>query len=64
MWLDMSFTGLNTEQLLQKCNDNGICCSGGVNFCKDYESYLRFNIACPYDQVVEGLNRLVKAFKE
>lgn len=64
VWLDMSFTGLNTEQLLQKCNDNGICCSGGVNFCKDYESYLRFNIACPYDQVVEGLNRLAKAFKE
>ena len=56
-------TNLTTEELLEKCSTAGITCSGGVNFCHDYESFLRFNIACPMEQLKEGLNRLVKAFK-
>lgn len=63
VWLDLSFTNLTTEELLEKCTGAGITCSGGVNFCHDYESFLRFNIACPMEQLKEGLNRLVKAFK-
>lgn len=63
VWLDLSYTNLSTEELLNKCNQAGITCSGGVQFCKDYESYLRFNIACPFNQLKEGLDRLVKAFK-
>ena len=63
MWLDLSYTNLSTEELLAKCSNNGIICSGGVQFSKDYESYLRFNIACPFEQLKEGLHRLVKAFK-
>lgn len=63
VWLDLSFTNLTTEELLAKCASVGITCSGGVGFCKDYESFLRFNIACPLEQLKEGLNRLVKAFK-
>ena len=63
VWLDLSYTDLNTEQLLTKLEECGLTCSGGVNFCKDYESYIRFNIACPFDQLKEGLERLVKALK-
>lgn len=63
VWLDFSYTKLTTDEILEKCKNNGIICSGGVQFCKDYESYLRFNIACPFDQLKEGLNRLVKTFK-
>ncbi len=63
VWLDLSFTHLSTEELLEKCNKAGITCSGGVDFCCDYESYLRFNIACPFNQLEEGLKRLVKVFK-
>lgn len=63
VWLDFSYTNLSTEELLAKCNDAGITCSGGVEFGKDYESYLRFNIACPFNQLEEGLKGLVKAFK-
>lgn len=63
VWLDLSFTNLTTEELLVKCASVGITCTGGVGFCKDYESFLRFNIACPFEQLKEGLNRLVKAFK-
>ena len=64
VWLDLTYTNLITEQLLNRCNEYGITCSGGANFCHDYESYLRFNIACPFEQMKEGLERLVKAFKE
>lgn len=63
VWLDLSFTNMSTEELLERCNEYGITCSGGVNFSHDYESYIRFNIACPFEQVKEGLERLVKAFK-
>lgn len=63
VWLDLSYINLSTEALLEKTNKAGITCSGGVAFCKDYESYLRFNIACPFNQLEEGLKRLVKAFK-
>lgn len=63
VWLDLSFTNLTTEELLKKCETAGITCSGGAAFCKDYESFLRFNIACPFEQLKEGLNRLVKVFK-
>lgn len=63
VWLDLSYTKLTTEEILKLCSDNGIICSGGSQFCSEYESYLRFNIACPFEQLKEGLNRLVKAFK-
>ena len=63
VWLDLSFTNMSTEELLERCNEYGITCSGGVNFCHDYESYIRFNIACPFEQLKEGLERFVKAFK-
>lgn len=63
VWLDFSYTNKTTEEILNICNENGIVCSGGNQFCKDCEPYLRFNIACPFEQVQEGLNRLVKAFK-
>lgn len=63
VWLDFSYTNKSTEEIINICKENGIVCSGGNQFSKDYESYLRFNIACPFEQVKEGLNRLVKAFK-
>ena len=63
VWLDMSYTGLNSEKLLEKCSEYKVTVSGGVGFGKDYESYLRINIACPFSQLKEGLERLVKAFK-
>ena len=63
VWLDLSYTKMSCEDILAKCNENGIVCSGGAQFCADYGSYLRFNIACPFEQLKEGINRLVKAFK-
>ncbi len=64
VWLDLSYTKLTSEELLDKCNKAGITCSGGVDFCKDYESYLRVNIACPTEQLIEGLRRFITAFKK
>ena len=64
VWLDLSYTKLSTKQILEICCDAGITCNGGVNFGQDYESYIRFNIACPFEQLKEGLNRLVSAIKK
>ena len=62
-WLDLSYLNMNTEQLLNVCYANGVTCNGGVNFSKDYESFLRINLACPLDQLKEGLRRFVNGFK-
>lgn len=64
VWLDFIYTGLSSNELIKKCNEAKITCSAGGEFGSDYESYLRFNIACPFDQLQEGLNRLVKVFKK
>ena len=63
VWLDLSYTNLTSNELLEKTSNAGITCTGGSGFCKDYESFLRFNIACPFEQLKEGLERLVKAFR-
>lgn len=63
VWIDLSYLNLNTNQLLNICNENGVTCNGGVNFCKDYESFLRINLACPLNQLKEGLARFVNGFK-
>lgn len=63
-WLDLSYLNLNTEELLNICNNNGVTCNGGVNFCKDYEAFLRVNLACPLEQLKEGLRRFVNGFKD
>lgn len=63
VWLDLTFTNISTKEILKKCEEHGITCSGGVNFSNDYESYIRFNIACPFEQLEEGLKRLVETFK-
>lgn len=63
VWLDFSYTKYSTNELLEKCSQGGITCSGGVNFGKDYESFLRFNIACSFEQLKQGLELLVKIFK-
>ena len=63
VWIDLSYLNLNTNQLLDICNKNGVTCNGGVNFCKDYESFLRINLACPLNQLKEGLVRFVNGFK-
>ena len=64
VWLDLSYLNLKCEQLLNICNQNGVTCNGGVNFCKDYEGFLRINLACPFEQLKEGLNRFVNGFKD
>lgn len=64
VWIDLSFTNLKTQELLNICSENGLTVSGGAQFGSDYESFIRFNIACPLNQVKEGLDRLVKAFKK
>ena len=62
VWLDFSYTNLNSEQLMKKLNDAGVTCSKGVAFGKDYESFVRFNIACPSKQLLDGLMKIAEAF--
>lgn len=63
VWLDFSYTKYSSEKLMEKLNNAGVTCSEGKGFSKDYDAFVRFNIACPLDQLKEGLERIVKVFK-
>lgn len=59
MWLNFQFLGLKSVELIKELADFGIALNSGCDYCNDYDGYLRMNIACPIDQLKEGLKRIV-----
>lgn len=64
VWLGLTYTGLSSQIILEKCAEKGVTFSSGYAFGKDYDGYLRINLACPLSQLKEGLHRLVVAVTE
>lgn len=64
-WLDCKDLGLDDEALNDfMINKAKIALDGGNWFGDDGEGYMRINIACPKEILVEGLQRIEKAVKE
>ncbi|MDD2258865.1 MAG: PatB family C-S lyase [Bacilli bacterium] len=59
IWLNFQFLGLKSVELIKELADFGIALNSGCDYCNDYDGYLRMNIACPIDQLKEGLKRIV-----
>lgn len=59
IWLNFQFLGLKSVELIKELADFGITLNSGCDYCNDYDGYLRMNIACPIDQLKEGLKRIV-----
>jgi cystathionine beta-lyase len=59
IWLNFQFLGLKSVELIKELADFGIALNSGCDYCNDYDGYLRMNIACPIDQLKEGLKRKV-----
>ena len=64
VWLDLSYLNKTCEEITKILDDAHITCSSGKQFCNDYGSFIRFNIACPKEQLKEGLDRLIGALNE
>lgn len=64
MWLDCRSLGLNHEELHKLMIDEGkILLNDGFTFGKEGDGFLRLNIGCTRETLIEGLNRIEKAIK-
>lgn len=58
-WLDLREYGFSTEKLISMTEKNGVIFTPGTFFSEKLgEGFLRINFACPYKQLIEGINRL------
>ena len=64
-WFDMSAYGLSDEEILTKLEkDARIWLDEGTLFGTEGSGFIRFNIACPRDTVVQAMDRLYEAFEK
>ena len=64
VWLDLSVLNKTNEEIQDLLDKAQITCSNGVGFCNDYGSFIRVNIACPIEQLKEGLERFIGVINE
>ena len=63
VWIDIHTTGLSSDQLTEKLlNEGKVLVNSGTMYGRNAgEGYLRINIACPREQMMEGLRRIKAA---
>lgn len=61
-WVDVSATGLSTTELCEKLIKEGKVwvCNGTIYGEKDGEGFIRINMACQRERLMEGLRRIKK----
>ena len=63
VWIDIHATGFTSDQLTEKLlNEGKVLVNSGTMYGRNAgEGYLRINIACPREQMMEGLRRIKAA---
>lgn len=63
MWLDMSCLGLTSAEITDiLAKEYGIALGDGSHYGKGSEGYMRFNIGCPKETLMQGLEQLAKMY--
>lgn len=63
MWLDMSCVGLTSTEITDiLAKEYGIALGDGSHYGKGSEGYMRFNIGCPRETLMQGLEQLAKMY--
>ena len=64
MWLDCRDLLLDTDELCEFLRENtGLILSPGKKYRGDGRLYLRMNVACPRDKLLDGLKRFEKGVR-
>ena len=64
-WLNFAGTGMSEAEIIQRVHKKAkIAANIGSTFGTGGETYMRFNLACPKDIVIEAINRLKLAFDD
>ena len=64
MWINLKYLKLSQDELLQGLEKHGVLLNSGTKYSEDFVGYVRLNIACPFEQVKDGLNRIKKFVEE
>lgn len=63
LWIDFSETGLNSDEIIQKCvYEAHVAITRGTEFIEGGESFVRLNYSCPRSLLKEALERLKQVF--
>ena len=64
-WLNFADTGMSEEEIIRRVHKKAkIAANVGSTFGTGGETYMRFNLACPKNIVMESINRLKFAFDD
>lgn len=63
VWVNLSYLNLSQEELFEKIKLNGVIINNGTMYGEDYIGYIRINIACGRNQLMDALEKIVKAIK-
>ena len=61
MWLDLNQYASHSAKLSELFIRSGVMLSSGTAYGKDCDGFMRLNVACPREQLMESLNRMKKA---
>ncbi len=57
-WIDMSFTNLSSTKITNELAKYKLIVSDGIIYGTEADKYIRVNLACSKEQLMEGLNRI------
>ncbi len=64
LWFDMTAYGKSSEELVARIAEAGAGLNAGSHYGKNYDGYVRMNIACPPQQLMDGLACIKKALDQ
>ncbi|MCP3740646.1 MalY/PatB family protein [Rossellomorea sp. BNER] len=65
IWIDCKNTGLNDKEIATRLLEKGkLALEPGPKYGPGGEGFVRMNIACPRNMLIEGLNRLKRSFEK
>ncbi|WP_102694227.1 MalY/PatB family protein [Rummeliibacillus pycnus] len=63
LWIDYRDTGLKENEVMERLLKVGrLALEPGTKFGEQGNGFLRMNVACPREMVLDGINRFIKAF--
>ncbi|HWI48006.1 MAG TPA: MalY/PatB family protein [Rummeliibacillus sp.] len=63
LWIDYRDTGLEENEVMERLLSIGkLALEPGTKFGEQGNGFLRMNVACPRETVLDGINRFIKAF--
>lgn len=64
LWFDMTAYGKTSEELIDRIAEEGAGLNSGEHYGKDYDGFVRMNVACPREQLLAGLDCIRRALKK